>query len=205
MNIPINVNVFCALEICGRSKSLIINPINEKVTHIVVAEREFPHIERLVPVSFILNSTPNSIQLRCNRTALSDMEQFIETDFISEMHLDTVLPYASPYLVWPYSMYDEKPIPIQHKHIPTGEIAIHRGAPVYAKDGKVGQVDEFLVDPQNDIITHLVLREGHLWGKKDVTIPMSEIDEIMEDEIDLKLDKKTIEQLPAIPVSRRWA
>lgn len=33
-----------------------------------------------------------------------------------------------------------------------------------------------------EIITHLVLRESHLWGQKDVTIPVSEIDR-MEDNV----------------------
>ena len=32
-------------------------------------------------------------------------------------------------------------------------------------------VDELLVDPENEHITHLVMREGHLWGQKDVVYP----------------------------------
>jgi sporulation protein YlmC with PRC-barrel domain len=75
---------------------------------------------------------------------------------------------------------------------------------VHAEDGIVGKVDEFLVSPNNNHITHLVLREGHLWGKKDVTIPVSEIEKITEDAVYLKLDKKAIEKLPAIPVKRLW-
>ena len=67
----------------------------------------------------------------------------------------------------------------------------------------VGRVDEFLVDRETEHITHLVLREGHLWGQKDVTIPVSEIERIEEDTVYLKLDKEEIERLPSIPV-RRW-
>jgi hypothetical protein len=48
------------------------------------------------------------------------------------------------------------------------------------------------------------MREGHLWGKKDITIPVSEIEQIDEDVVRLKLDKESIEKLPAISVSRRW-
>jgi hypothetical protein len=48
-----------------------------------------------------------------------------------------------------------------------------------------------------------VLREGHLWGQKDVTIPVSQIERIEEDAVHLKLDKRSIEALPAIPVRRR--
>ena len=204
MDIPINVEVLCAGKPCGRSTSLIINPINEHVTHLVVTEKTFPNIERLVPVDKILASTPSSIQLRCNSSQLSEMDTFEETDFIEGGRLDSALPYSTPYEVWPYAMYDAAPIPFEHKHIPAGEVAVRRGTPVEATDGRVGKVDEFLVDPENDGITHLVLREGHLWGQKDVTIPVSEINEITEEAVYLKLDKKAIETLPMVPVSRKW-
>lgn len=204
MDIPINVDVLCAGEKCGRSTSLIINPVNERVTHVVVTEVALPNIERLVPVDKILASSPNSIQLRCSRTELSKMDAFEETDFIEAGQLEASLPYSVPYQVWPYSMYDEVPMPVEHERIPAGEVAIHRGTPVRATDGEVGKVDEFLIDPENDTISHLVLREGHLWGKMDVTIPVSEIDKITGEAVYLKLNKKNIESLPTIPIRRKW-
>jgi hypothetical protein len=45
----------------------------------------------------------------------------------------------------------------------------------------------------------LVMREGHLWGKKEVTIPLSAIGDTHEDTVFLKLDKKLIESLPIFP------
>jgi uncharacterized protein YrrD len=204
MDIPINVEVLCAGKECGHSTYLVINPVSERVTHLVVAEKAFPNIERLVPVNKILASSPNSIQLRCSQTELSAMNAFEETDFIEAGRLETSLPYSVPYEVWPYAMYDAMPMPFEHERIPAGEIAIRRGTPVKATDGQVGKVDEFLVDPENDVITHLILREGHLWGKKDVTIPVSEIDKIAEEAVYLKLDKKAIETLPTVPIRRKW-
>jgi hypothetical protein len=73
---------------------------------------------------------------------------------------------------------------------------------VNASDGCVRRVDEFLVNPANEHITHLVLRKAHLWGQEDVTILVSEIARIEEDTVPLKLDKQQIEALPAIPVRR---
>ncbi|MGD8404367.1 MAG: PRC-barrel domain-containing protein [Anaerolineales bacterium] len=204
MDIPINVEVLCAGETCGRSTYLVINPINERITHLVVTEKAFPNIERLVPIDKILASSPNSIQLRCKLTDLSNMDTFEETDFIESGQLEASFPYEVPYEVWPYAMYDVMPMPFEHEHIPAGEVIIRRGTSVKATDGDVGKVDEFLVDPENDVITHLVLREGHLWGKKDVTIPVSEIKKIAEEAVYLKLDKKAIESLPTIPVNRKW-
>lgn len=204
MDIPINVEVLCAGKVCGRSTSIIINPVNEQVTHLVVSEKDFPNIERLVPVNKILASSPNSIQLRCSENDLSDMEAFLETDFIDSGSMKSTLPFEVPYQVWPYSMYDAMPVLLEHEQIPAGEVVIHLGTPVKATDGQVGKVDEFLIDPENNIITHLVLREGHLWGKQDVTIPVSEIENIAEDAVYLKLDKEAIEALPTVPVQRKW-
>ena len=66
-------------------------------------------------------------------------------------------------------------------------------------------MDEFLIDPESDTITHLVLREGHLWGQKDVSIPVSQIDHYKDYTVYLKLDKHAMETLPAIPVRRSSA
>jgi sporulation protein YlmC with PRC-barrel domain len=88
--------------------------------------------------------------------------------------------------------------------VPPGELAVRRRAHVKAIDGRVGQVDEFLVDPVSEHITHLILREGHLWGQRDVTVPVSEIARIEEDTVHLKLTKAQIEALPTIPLRRRY-
>jgi len=79
---------------------------------------------------------------------------------------------ASYYL--PYVTFERTvEVAVEHQQIPLGELALSRGTRVEATDGYVGKIDEFVVNPENDYITHLVMREGHLWGKKDVIIPLS--------------------------------
>jgi hypothetical protein len=46
------------------------------------------------------------------------------------------------------------------------------------------------------------MREGHLWGKKEVTIPVSAVDFADADTVYLKLDKKDVKALPAVSVKR---
>ena len=72
------------------------------------------------------------------------------------------------------------PPTLQEEQLPEGELSIHPGADVEATDGRVGQVQDFVIDPATDRVTHLVLREGHLWGK-DVTIPLDQIERIEAD------------------------
>lgn len=67
-----------------------------------------------------------------------------------------------------------------------------------AKDGPIGHVREFLVNPNNGHITHLVLREGHFWGHKDIAIEMSYVEQIEEKTIYLGLDKLSISRIPPL-------
>ena len=182
------------------STYIILNPTTEKVTHLVVKEKAFPHIERLVPLNFVIESTPHLIRLRCTQHELAHMKQFIKTEFIPAV---TPGGGGEPFLMWPYVMPENTVLSIEHEQTAPGELAVHRGTQVKATDGAVGRVDEFLLNPLNEHITHLVLREGHLWGQKDVTIPLSQIERIEEDTIYLKLDKHHVAELPTILVRRR--
>ena len=180
MDIPINAYVRCTDVLFGRSTCLIINPRTEQVTHLVVEETQFPHSQRLVPIDQVVEATPHLIQLSCTSRELEGMESFVETEFVETPIPDFMGGY---YMAWPYVMPEPMLTPIEHEQIPPGELTIRRGARVEATDGHVGRVDEFLVDPANGHITHLVLREGHLWGQKDVTIPVSQIERIEEDTV----------------------
>jgi hypothetical protein len=129
------------------------------------------------------------------------MEPFVKASFdktSGQPLVDVEYVYA-----WPFAEPAVVTVPQAEEMIPPGELAMHRGAQVNAADGRVGRVDEFLVSPPDGHITHLVLREGHLWGRKDVTIPVSQTDHIAEDTVYLKLTKREIEQLPSIPIKRR--
>jgi sporulation protein YlmC with PRC-barrel domain len=96
-------------------------------------------------------------------------------------------------------------VPVEHKQIPPGELTVRRGTRVIAMDGYVGHVDEFVVNSENGYITHLVMREGHQWGRKDVIIPLSAMGDTHENTVFLKLDKHQIKSLPTFPLHRRWS
>jgi sporulation protein YlmC with PRC-barrel domain len=202
MDIPLNAQVRCVDGECGRSTYVIINPVSRQVTHLVVRERGLATHERLVPIEWVTEATPELVRLRCTSEELNNLEPFVETRYLREPIPDYER-VAGTYYVHPYRVPEVvSTVAVRERHIPRGELAVHRGARVEAIDGHVGQVDEFLVDPQDSHITHLILREGHLWGQQDVTIPVSEIDRVEEDTVYLKLDKQSIESLPSIPVRR---
>jgi sporulation protein YlmC with PRC-barrel domain len=199
MDIPLNVDVHCPDGRCGRSTYVIINPATEQVTHLVVREQWPSQIERLVPIDWIVVTTRDVIVLKHPRAEFTQQEPFNQTDFIQR----DIPQYATDpklTLIWPYVVPATRIIEDETRQIPPGELAVRRGARVRATDGRVGQVDEFLVDPESGHITHLVLREGLPWDRKHVNVPVSEIDRIEENTVYLKLDKKGVGDLPFIPL-----
>jgi uncharacterized membrane protein len=212
-NIPLNAKAKCADGPCGESITVIVNPTTRQVTHVVVQDSSLPESDqRLVPVDQIVKSTRDSIRLGCTKDELAEMEPFIETHYIeSEVIVDYSAAaytgdigvdayYMSPYVGMPATVRTA----VEEERVPPGELAIHRGAFVEATDGYVGRVGELVIDPDGAYITHFVLKEGHLWGKKEITLPLSAIDHVHEDTVHLKLDKQAVDLLPAIPVKRHY-
>ena len=204
MELPLNVDVHCSDGRCGRSTYIILNPTTEQVTHLIVKGTRPRRIERLVAVGLIANTTPDIILLTCTKDEFAEFDPFHQTDFVL-----TDIPHhaTDPKLtmLWPYVVPTKRVVDTKYKRIPPGELALHRGAWVRTSNGRrVGRVDEFIIDPENGHITHLVLRKGHVWDQKEVTIPISQIDHIRESTVYLKGDSQSIAGLPAVPVRRRW-
>lgn len=204
MDIPIHADVYCDNVECGRVARVVLEPKTQQVTHIVVQEKGLIGGEYLIPLNEIVDSSPHRINLRMSKNELVEMEPFIETDFIEADGLpvngelyDTIPEMYSGYALWPYAPIDEPNLLVKHEMTPPGEVTMTSGSQVIARDGTVGRLDEFLTDPISNKITHLILRKGHFWGEKDVTIPVEQIDRIESDSIYLKLNKAQLAELPA--------
>ncbi|MBC8161218.1 MAG: PRC-barrel domain-containing protein [Roseiflexaceae bacterium] len=197
MDLPINATIECTDGPGGHSTAIILNPVSNEITHLVVRESGLLGIARMISIELVTESTPELIRLRCTRDELAQMPPFVTTNYIQ-----SAPGYGSDVMLWPYASLESE-IGISHENTPPDELAIHRGSHVNATDGHVGEVEEFLVNPRNNGITHVVLREGHFWNRQDVTIPVTQIDHIEDDIVYLKLNKQQIEALPAIAVQRR--
>lgn len=200
MDLPINAKVYCQDKFCGFAQGVLLNPANDVVTHVVVKENQNSHAERLVPIEMVDASLAENIHLKLDTAMLQNMPPLYDVEYVQTTvpHIIELSDIAiMKTVVVPKKIYIEEKI----YHIPGNELPVNRGTRVYSVDGyAIGTVDEFLVDPDGGHITHLVLRKGHIFGEKDVFIPVTEIETIQESDIHLKLHKKNIEQLPAIPV-----
>ena len=212
MEIPLQAQVECTDGVCGRSVYVLVNPVAEKVTHMVVREDASPNTEYIVPVETVSATIVDTIQLRCSKAELKKMNHFIQTEFVEEKVPSSGFLAGNgmygmgSYYYLPYVTSDGKAYRVrENQQIPPGELAVHRGTRVEAKDGYMGKVDEFVVNKKNGNITHLVMREGHPWGRKDVIIPLSAMDKTLDGTMFLTLNKHEIESLPTFPMHRRWS
>lgn len=214
MQIPIDVKVlYKDGSAAGHTAAIILDPKTQQVTHVVVRGAGSLIGEYLVPVAEIDKSTQHEITLHWNQAELAAAPRF---DKVVAAGTNDGVPaegsLGQAALYWPYggadllgvdpldgAMMAAAPAYFQVEQAPGDEIAVHTGAHVEATNGGVGKVDEFLIDRKSGTVTHLVLRHGHLWGKREIRVPVHAIDHIQDDTVYLKLDKAAIEDLPDQP------
>lgn len=201
-HVPLNATVQCSDKPCGKSTNVVVNPVAKQVTHVVVQDKTLPaNPTRLVPVSKVASTTDTEITLSCTWEEVSHMQPFKVTHFVQEsgsgMAYSSGEAYTSQY-TYNDTAYDS----VTDSQVPVGELSVYSGMEVEATDGKIGKLDELILDPDSGEITHIQMREGHLWGKKDVAIPYADIDFTDGDTVYLNLDKKAVKALPAVKVKR---
>jgi len=173
----------------GRVSRVIIDPATETVTHLVIEPKHRFGVGRLVPLDLVDTAAAGDIRLRCTVEEFGELEPAQETELI-----DDVTGVGLGGLNAPTGVTTPVPV-ILEDVVPLGEADVARGEPVHALDGEIGRVQGFLVDPDDHRVTHVLLEEGHLWGRKKVSIPVSAVTGV-ENGIQLSLTKKQVEDLP---------
>ncbi len=205
MDIPLKVNVYCADGLCGQSTRVIVDKTSKQVTHLVVKEKQSPHAERIIPVDWVVETASDSIHISGTAGELKDMDDFVERRF-TRVAVPTLSHTGNVFMptdVSGSSMTDTELVPSDEERLQLGEVTLERGSQVVATDGRVGQVDELAIDPNDGSISYLVLRKGHLFGHKDVCIPVAQIDHVEKNAVYLKLNKAAVEALPALSLQRK--
>jgi hypothetical protein len=75
---------------------------------------------------------------------------------------------------------------------------------VQATDGEAGTVTALVVDGDSSHVTHILMERGHLWGKKEVTVPLSAVDHVDAETVYLQLDNHALGLLPAVRLKHHW-
>jgi hypothetical protein len=192
----IGARASCTDGPCGEVRRLIIDPPTETVTYLVIQPGHQQEAARLVPVH-LAETTDGDIRLHCTLAEFGKLDHAAERDQVTgEAPHKMGGPYgrsgptAAERRAWRQTAVFEDVIP-------GGEDEVGPGDPVLAVDGEIGRVRGFLVNPDDDKVTHVLLQEGHLWGRKEVAIPISAVIRVDEG-IRLNLTMEQVGDLPPV-------
>ncbi len=194
----IGAEVSCTDGPCGTLSRVVADPVARVVTHLIVEPRRGHAPARLVPLD-LASSAAGAIRVNCTSAEFDRLDPAEETRFIAG---STDVPDYRPTDVvsWPYFGYrGARGDLVTSDTIPLGEVEVRRGEQVHATDGHIGQVEGLVIDPDSRRVTHVLLQEGHLWGRKDVTIPISAVTRIAA-RIDVSLSRQQIHDLPPVAI-----
>ena len=211
----IGTEVSCSDGACGELSRVVVDPVARAVTHLVVEPKHDPGFGRLVPLDLV-DATAAGIRLRCTLAEFDKLGPAEETKFIPG-GTGSVDYAEGEVLSWPYyglgmgaglvapagglgvDMADIGQTVIYDK-IPLGEVSVSRDQPVHATDGNIGRVQGLIIDPRDHHVTHVLLQEGHLWGRKEVAIPISAVSRVDNDGIQLSMAKAGVQDLPPVDI-----
>src|SRR5690348_4047084 len=196
----IGARASCTDGHCGELRRLIIDPATETVTHLVIQRGHRQEAGRLVPVHLV-ETTDGEIRLRCTRADFDKLDHAAERDMVAGPESPQM--DAGPESLQMVGRYGRmtagasRHATVLEDVVPVGEKEVGPGDQVHAVDGEIGQVQGFLVNPGDGRVTHVLLQEGHLWGRKTVAIPISAVTGV-DAGIRLNLTKEQVGELPTV-------
>jgi sporulation protein YlmC with PRC-barrel domain len=187
----------CPDGFCGVVSRTILDPAARTVTHLVIGPRHGAG-GRLVPLDLV-EAAAGEIRLRCTLDEFGRLDPAEETELVDGGYGDAGamgMGGSVPGMGLGYST----PLVVEHA-VPLGDIEVERHESVHAMDGHIGQVEGFAVDPADQKVTHVLLKEGHLWGRRQVAIPVSAVASV-DAGIRLNITKQQVEDLPPLGHTR---
>jgi sporulation protein YlmC with PRC-barrel domain len=206
--------VFATDGLVGELTAVVVDPVAQAATHLIITPPHHPDLGHLVSLDLV-EDDGDPIRLRVT------VAEFRGLDSAEDEHVLPVsggkwaaahgktftFPYyrlagmaggsagsaarelqPGPHYVPPDDTSDR---------VPLGEVEVRRGDQVHATDGWIGSVQGLVIDPADHHVTHVLLAEGHLWGRKQVAIPITSASRV-GDSIRVELTKKQVEDLPAV-------
>jgi sporulation protein YlmC with PRC-barrel domain len=208
MPFRIGADASCTDGACGQVSRIIVNPVAREVTHLVVDPKHRNGPGRLVPIDLV-DATTGQIRLRCTLAEFQTLRPAEETESVPDLdptghaHARAQKPlHLGLDVVWAGRDPDkpEAPQEVTVDSVPFGEVEVHRELTVLATDGEIGQVQGLVVESSGQHVTHVLLHKGHMWGHKEVAIPISAVTKVGTLLMQLSLTKHQVKDLPPVDI-----
>ncbi|HUA29141.1 MAG TPA: PRC-barrel domain-containing protein [Streptosporangiaceae bacterium] len=207
----IGAEASCTDGDAGKVRRVIVDPVARTLTHLVVEPGGRLGLARLVPLDLVdmADAATGTIRIRCTLAEFARLDPAEETQFVPGTRGYEAYG-TDQVLTWPYyglgSPGESMDLAVErvsqtvtYDTVPLGEVEVRRGDAVQASDGHIGHVQGLIIDPASHQVTHVLLQEGHLWGRKEVSIPIRAVTKV-GDGISVSLSKQEIGDLPAVDI-----
>ena len=199
--VTIGAHATCTDGPAGEVIRVVVDPVVPAVTHIVVKPGHQNILSKLVPVRLV-DASPGEVKLRCTVAEFESLDPAEDASFVPGT--TTYAAYGPEQAVfWPHvakaGRYGSRGDLVTEDSVPVGEVQVRRHDRVHATDGEIGEVEGLVIDRDNYHVTHVLLKEGHVWGRKEVAIPISAVTKA-DYGIQVSLSKQQIEDLPPVDI-----
>ena len=161
MRLEIGNRVRCTDEVYGELADIVIDPLEKRVTHLVVQPEQGAGGARLVPIQLAKrrDDEQREIELECTLDEAQGFESVHEFAYLRlgespaddpdwDVGVEDVLamPYYAGLDVDPHWGEPDSHISMYYDRVPKGEVEIRRASAVISADGhSLGEVDGFVV------------------------------------------------------------
>jgi sporulation protein YlmC with PRC-barrel domain len=203
----IGADVRCSDGTCGEVSRVVVDPITSTVTHLVVEPKHRLGLGRLVPLSEV-KEADGVVELQCTQAEFDDLDGAEVTEYLPGID-DSGRYEHGEVLYHPFFALANGGLGtgqgaaelVTYDSIPSGDVAVRRGEQVHAIDGEIGRVQGLVIETQSHHVSHVLLQEGHLWGRKEIAIPIAVVTGV-EHGIRLSISKSDVEALPPVNLDR---
>lgn len=205
MNLALGTTVRCSDGAVRELADIVVDGPGRRVTHLVVQPKRQHEEARLVSLELVGEDANGGVSLFCTAETLDGLERVREYAYLPagqqpednpqwDVGVEDVLVVPS---VEPLDMAEPELDPnvnLMYDRVPKGEVELRLTSSVYSKDEhRLGSVNGVVVD-EDGVITMLALQRGHLWWRREMSVPVDAIASLENDVVTLAVDKNELKR-----------
>lgn len=205
MNLALGTTVRCSDGAVRELADIVVDGPGRRVTHLVVQPKRQHEEARLVSLELVGEDANGGVSLFCTAETLDGLERVREYAYLPagkqpednpqwDVGVEDVLVVPS---VEPLDMAEPELDPnvnLMYDRVPKGEVELRVTSSVYSKDEhRLGSVNGVVVG-EDGVITMLALQRGHLWWRREISVPVDAIASLENDVVTLAVEKNELKR-----------
>ena len=193
----------------GTVDRIVIDPVSDEVTHIVVRKGFLFTEDRVIPIEDLSWADDETVLLSGSVEDFESFPLYEETYYVSPTGEYTTAPWSTWDITplyyyppagmgfYPYSpIAHNEPKVAQHtRNVPDDTVVISKGTTVTTRDGEnAGHVEETFTNSEGQV-THILISKG-LFFTTERLVPVHWVRWTSDDEIRLNVPNEVVENLP---------